>query len=443
MITINESPSTKIREGAESGACGTATVTIGKTFAQALTRPSRVMAAGATALALALSLSALPADLGPAPTVETAFAADQFQTGSIDKGATKSDGSAKKKVKVKAAATETVLAYSNGTYMFTSNYGGKCIDIPGSGTANNAAVKTWTNNSSMAQRFYVERQSNGIYTIQAGCSGKYLTDRSGVVVQQTKSTSSYQRWRFVKSGSYVLLKNVATGRYVTVGSSGNSASLTTKSKTGNSNQLFRMSASQLIKNGYYVLWSATGGRHLDVSAASRANNANVQIWTNNGTNAQKWYISHVGNGYYKIVNAASGKALDQVSTSKANGANVVQYTSGNYVNQYWYASISPNGGIVFVNKWSGRVLDVSGGTNRDGQNVQAWNRNDTAAQRWTPVATTKISAGSRTVYVGTSVREVTDYNGLKTVSIPDGCYTMRSNVGRMLDVAGNLAQSLP
>ena len=430
MIITDETMATSEKAGTTTAETGK-TVTLSSSSAR---KPSRIIAAGLAALMLSTTLTALPTDLAPADALsaETAYAA-QLTAGSLKANSTSANSGNVK------ASSETYLNYSNGTFMITSCYSGKCIDVPNASTGNNVAVKTYTNNGTLAQRFYVSRVSNGVYTLQAGCSGRYLADRSGTVVQQTKSNSSYQRWRFVMKGSYAMLKNVGSGRYITVGSSGNFASLTTRAKTGYSNQLFRVNSSQLIASGYYALQSATGGRYLDLSAAGTANNQNVQIWSGNGTNAQKWCFRHMGNNYYRIESAASGKALDLRYNSTANGVNVVQYSCCNWSTQLWHAEICDGGNIMFVNKYYGKALDVNAAANFDGANVQVWNRNSNGpAQRWTLIATKKIPAGSRSVNMnGITIREVTDYNGVKTVSIPNGTYTFRSAVGRMLDVAGD------
>ncbi len=58
---------------------------------------------------------------------------------------------------------------------------------------------------------------------------------------------------------------------------------------------------------------------MDVYGASRSDCANVQLWTGNGTNAQRWRVSHDDNGYVTLTSANSDKALDVYGASTANG----------------------------------------------------------------------------------------------------------------------------
>ena len=48
----------------------------------------------------------------------------------------------------------------------------------------------------------------------------------------------------------------------------------------------------------------------DVTGASTANGARVQLYSSNNTNAQKYRFESIGNGTYKIINASSDKVLD-------------------------------------------------------------------------------------------------------------------------------------
>ena len=51
----------------------------------------------------------------------------------------------------------------------------------------------------------------------------------------------------------------------------------------------------------------------------------MQIWANNGTNAQKWKVTHDSNGYATLTSVNSGKVLDVNGGVSASGTNVQQY----------------------------------------------------------------------------------------------------------------------
>lgn len=385
------------------------------------------------ATALALSLGAMvPLDRIAPDRFDggTAYAAS-VKAGSLATGTT-----AKTKASsVKAASTATLLRA--GTYRITSVASSSlAVDVPSGTWDNNKQLQLWSVNNMTPQTYVFAQTGTNVFTIQSACSGKFLADSGGKVVQQSRSSSSlYQRWQVVKEGSNLALKNVKTGRMLATSSVSRYAKLVTRPQRSNSYEQWRFTATNLIPNGTYQLGSALGNNQmLDVSGAGTANCTNVQIWANNGLNPQKWQVTHVGNGYYKLINAASGKALD----INRNTCNVQQYTYvANEAAELWKAEVSDKGGYVFVNKLNGRLLDVYAARNASGTNVWVYPRNGADAQRWLLYSTTKIQPGSRYVNAGISVREITDYAGAKTISIPNGTYVVRNAMGRYLDVSAS------
>ena len=82
------------------------------------------------------------------------------------------------------------------------------------------------------------------------------------------------------------------------------------------------------------------------------------------------------------MNPASGKYLDVNGAGMGNGTRVDIYSGNGSCAQKW--AIVPTGdGFYLRSACSSRVLDVSlGAINNDGSRVQIWDRNGTDAQRW-------------------------------------------------------------
>ena len=124
-----------------------------------------------------------------------------------------------------------------------------------------------------------------------------------------------------------------------------------------------------------TLWSATG------SGFGRAE--------------QRWMIQKQSNGWYKIIANSSykipddgigqyynaKKCLDVVDGSKASGTNVDIYTNNSTDAQYWKFYYY-NGRYIIKNKL-GCVLDVKDGNIASGTNVQVFTQNNSNAQQWT------------------------------------------------------------
>ncbi|MFQ9346824.1 MAG: RICIN domain-containing protein [Coprococcus sp.] len=51
---------------------------------------------------------------------------------------------------------------------------------------------------------------------------------------------------------------------------------------------------------------------------------NIQIYANNETDAQKWYITKAEDGWYRIKNMQSGKLLSSKSKEAKIGENINQ-----------------------------------------------------------------------------------------------------------------------
>lgn len=80
------------------------------------------------------------------------------------------------------------------------------------------------------------------------------------------------------------------------------------------------------------------GKRLDVSGASSANSAPVNMYTRNGNANQKWKFISAGEGVYLIEpQNAIGKRLDVAGNSTANNALINIYQNNNQLNQKWKA----------------------------------------------------------------------------------------------------------
>jgi chitosanase len=69
---------------------------------------------------------------------------------------------------------------------------------------------------------------------------------------------------------------------------------------------------------------------MDVTAASTANGAKIQLYDCSGTNAQKWSASGTA-----LINTGSGKCLDATNNSSANGNQLQIWTCTGAANQQW------------------------------------------------------------------------------------------------------------
>lgn len=115
------------------------------------------------------------------------------------------------------------------------------------------------------------------------------------------------------------------------------------------------------------------GKCVDVAGANAANGTAVQLWTCNGTNAQRWSIA--SNGTIQ----ALGKCMDVTGGGTANGTKVQLWDCNGTGAQVWQAQSNR----TLRNPQSGRCLDATGPSSADGTRLQIWDCFGGSNQQWT------------------------------------------------------------
>ncbi|MFF6776698.1 ricin-type beta-trefoil lectin domain protein [Streptomyces sp. NPDC012637] len=116
------------------------------------------------------------------------------------------------------------------------------------------------------------------------------------------------------------------------------------------------------------------GKCLDVAGAATADGTPVQLYTCNGTTAQRWTLAADGSV------RALGKCLDATAGGTADGTKVQLYTCNGTGAQRW--SYDPTTHDV-VNTAADKCLDVTGNSSADGTRAQIWTCTGGANQKWT------------------------------------------------------------
>ena len=139
-----------------------------------------------------------------------------------------------------------------------------------------------------------------------------------------------------------------------------------------------------LKEGIYTIKSALGTNMvIDVDNGGTHNKTNVQLYSSNGTNAQKWYVKPVGDGYYEIMTMLDNNlSLDVDNAGKSNKTNVQIYTKNNTNAQRWYIKDAGGGYYNIISKCNGLYIDVDNAGIRNKTNIQMWNGNGTNAQKF-------------------------------------------------------------
>lgn len=183
--------------------------------------------------------------------------------------------------------------------------------------------------------------------------------------------------------------------------------------------------------------STYNNRCVEVASSSKDNNANVQLWDNNGVTGQIWKFVEASEGVYRLKNAYSNKYLSLDTNHKNDeGCNVFQLNSSSGDEQLWRAEVY-NNKLMLINVHSNYVLDCYGGYADNGTNVQVWSRNNSKGQQFELRPETIKTKGTKSITVGNaSVTEHTYDNGDRYYEVPEGMYVIQSCSGsnQVLDV---------
>jgi hypothetical protein len=171
---------------------------------------------------------------------------------------------------------------------------------------------------------------------------KYLTSPVETSSDMISTTAAVTPGMLLEDGQTYYIKNQKSGIHLDVATSGNVANVIQYYWHGGNNQMFKLK--RISSSIYEIIPMHDQGKRVDISGASTANDANVQSYKSNSTNAQRFKIVDDGfnTGSYKILTAVSNytKCITVLGASTASGANVIQYTydasKGTNNNDHWY-----------------------------------------------------------------------------------------------------------
>ena len=271
---------------------------------------------------------------------------------------------------------------TNGYVTFTNVNSGKALDVSGGKVANYSNIQQYNSNGTKSQKWIVQKSGSG-YTIISAMDPNYVLDLSGGRIENNRNIQLYQ-------------------------SNGSTAQQWTFEKNMTERECLDEMATQnksMMDDGVYYIKNYDVKFALDVASASSYSGANVQLYSLNKTDAQKWLVSHDSKGYVSFKNVNSGMYL--TATGSSNGANVNQQSSSNGYNQKWIIAFDSSQNIKLVSGLNSKlVIDVSGGKIQNGSNIQLYASNNSAAQKWVFEYISKDVQVSLTKIMGTSQTNV-------------------------------------
>ena len=271
---------------------------------------------------------------------------------------------------------------TNGYVTFTNVNSGKALDVSGGKVVNSRNIQQYYSNGTKSQKWIVKKSGSG-YTIISALDSNYVLDLSGGKVVNSRNIQLYQS-NGSKAQQWTFDKNITERERLD--------EMATKNKS-------------MMDDGVYYIKNRDIKFALDVSGGSAYSGANVQLYSLNKTDAQKWLVSHDSKGYVSFKNVNSGMYL--TATGSSNNSNVNQQSSSNGYNQKWIIAFDSSQNIKLVSGLNSKlVIDVSGGKISNGSNIQLYTSNNSAAQKWVFEYISKDVQVSLTKIMGTSQTNV-------------------------------------
>ena len=291
------------------------------------------------------------------------------------------------------------------------------LDIASASMENGANVQLYADNGTYAQLFmfkFIKTDGDkGFYQIISAKSDKALDLDSGNCVNGTNiqqwdnSTQSDNRLFSItcnEDGSYTFI-NKASGLAIDVsnGKAANGANIQGYAPNNSIAQRFNLEeVTNLMQEGIVTLYSAlSSSKVVDVSSGSMSNGANVQLYSANGSLAQKWNVVRVGDNIYTLQSVRSGMNL------AVSGDNVIQQSPSDSDAQKWMPSIS-KGQTVLKNILTGKVLDVESASTANGANIQTYSSNGTNAQLFDVKTASLLNSGIYEIQAFSNINYVVD-----------------------------------
>ena len=283
----------------------------------------------------------------------------------------------------------------------------------------NLNVDLRTDDNANGKKWYIKPLGDGLYSIKTAANGNIVMDVyngdkiSGTNVWvHTANDSEAQKWYIKEAGNgyyYIIAKNSSLYLDVAGGKTYDGTNIQIYNGNNTVSQKFKLNPTTLNENdvvtqnyeeGYYTINSKLNvNKALDVNGGKKANGTKVQLYDNNNTVAQRWYLKKLNEGYYAIVSSMNPEiALTAASGNTENGISVQMSKYTGKATQQWAIKGAGNDYAAIVSKASGLNIDVSGGNTANGTKIQLYESNNGDSQLF------KITKNdSEKVYTGIDV----------------------------------------
>ncbi len=325
----------------------------------------------------------------------------------------------------------------DGYYTIEGLMSEKVFDAQNGGMTNGTNVWQYSGNYTDAQRWKIEKNSDGSYSLSNKKSDLYLTENNGNIEIRNKTGKAEQKFNIVKVSEINENENIEEGTYKIVVASNKNVAFDVKDASREKTANIQLgNASDTIRNefnivsdgkGYYIIRSINSGNVLDVQNGGMTSGTNVWQHGYNGTDAQKWIIRHnTSDDTYSIISKKNGLYLD-VQNGNINVGGNIQVCGGNGTKAQKFSFVKQeekserwidDGLYKILTKLDSTVgLDIESASKENGGIVQIWKYQNATQQQFKIVYNEgyyfiiNINSDKAVQATGTTVKQYdTDYS---------------------------------
>ena len=284
------------------------------------------------------------------------------------------------------------------------------LDITGASQNDDTNVIVYQYNRQLNQFWRAESLGGGWYRFVSSLGDNLFLgyDPAATLLSNVRtsvSTGNDIRWQVVNQGSYFELipsMNAAMRLDLNECDASNCQNIQLYSANGTPAQRFKFilmpgmteaaASGEHIADGLYTIESALDSTmRVDVTGCGTADGTNVELWTSNTSDAQRFMVKSVGNGMYALNSTCGNKSLDVAGGGTADGTNIQIWRPNNTIAQYWYFVKSGEGYSIRAIE-SQKALNVAGAAS-NGTNIDLSAANGSAGQRFVLASTQYIKDG--------------------------------------------------
>lgn len=255
------------------------------------------------------------------------------------------------------------------------------------------------------------------------------------------------------SSSNTTTGNTSTGSTSTGSTTGNTSSGSTSTgstgttTTPTTNTTVTVATSKTLADGWYYIKNVNAQKYLQVANNTGANYANVEIGTGTGVEGQKWYLTNEANGVITLKNG-TGYMLDVLAGSPDNNANIQIYTDNGASAQRFVIGKTASSGkyaIITLASSKTKCIDAAGAKTADGTNVCQYTTSGANNQLWIFEATngpsTPVVKEENTNSGSTSTGSQNTPSSSTTTTTATHNFTTQGTKSDVFTIAGNLSTS--